>query len=222
MGRRGVERILPRDLLIIIDSSGSVSPAEYEQSKQAMAEVVKLICGDIGQSFQDNRVAAIHYSDFVYEDFAFNTSFLVEEVVNNIHHIPKNSGSTCTGDAFNYARVVMLQPEKGMRSNLESIKDVLILTDGNSNCGSKVRIASERLKRVANVYALAIGMWQKQRTEIESYTSLPTADHLFSLKYFSDIPNFLEGVRLYSHYVYCVPFFGRQFWEQVPIMLTVK
>lgn len=39
MGRRGVERILPRDLLIIIDSSGSVSPAEYEQSKQAMAEV---------------------------------------------------------------------------------------------------------------------------------------------------------------------------------------
>lgn len=75
--------------------------------------MVKLICGDIGQSFQDNRVAAIHYSDFVYEDFAFNTSFLVEEVVNNIHHIPKNSGSTCTGDAFNYARVVMLQPEKG-------------------------------------------------------------------------------------------------------------
>ena len=76
-------------------------------------QVVKLICGDIGPSFQENRVAAIHYSDFVYEDFPFNKSFLVEEVVNNIRKIPKNSGSTCTGDAFNYARVVMLQPEKG-------------------------------------------------------------------------------------------------------------
>ena len=98
----------------------------------------------------------------------------------------------------------------GMRSNSESIKDVLILTDGFSNCGSKVRVASERLKRVANVYALAIGMWQKQKSEIESYTSWPTADHLFSLKYFNDLPNFLEGVRLYSQYVYCVPFFGQQ------------
>ncbi|CAI9723647.1 Hypothetical predicted protein [Octopus vulgaris] len=202
-------RILPRDLLIIMDSSGSVSPAEFQQSKQAMAEVIKIICGDVGQSFQDNRIAAIHYSDFVYEDFPFNKSYLEEEVAYNIRQIPKHSGSTCTGDAFNYARVVMLKPEKGMRPDSQSIKDVLILTDGNSNCGSKVKIAADRLKKVANVYALAIGMWQKQRSEIKSYASSPAEDHLFSLKYFSDLPDFMEGVRTYSQQVYCVPFFGQ-------------
>ncbi|GAB1598869.1 collagen alpha-1(XII) chain-like, partial [Argonauta hians] len=204
-----IERILPRDLLIIMDSSGSVSPAEFQQSKDAMAEVIKLICGDVGQSFQDNRIAAMHFSDFVYEDFPFNKSFLEEEVAYNIRQMPKHSGSTCTGDAFNYARVVMLKPEKGMRPDSQSIKDVLILTDGHSNCGSKVKIAAEKLKKVANVYALAIGMWQKQRDEIRSYASSPAEDHLFSLKYFSDLPDFMEGVRAYSQQVYCVPFFGQ-------------
>lgn len=76
-------------------------------------KVIKIICGDVGQSFQENRIAAIHYSDFVYEDFPFNQSYLEEEVAYNIQQIPKHSGSTCTGDAFNYARVVMLKPEKG-------------------------------------------------------------------------------------------------------------
>lgn len=93
----------------------------------------------------------------------------------------------------------------GVRDATESVKEVLVLTDGKSNCGKKVAVEVKKLQVKAFVFALAIGRFSTRgKKEIESMVSRPLLDHIFSLPNFK---NFFEMVEALKHYPdVCVPF----------------
>ena len=76
----------------------------------------------------------------------------------------------------------------GSRNDPNVKREVLILTDGKSNCGPNAVQAAKGLQQVADVYALVIGSpASKDQREIESYVSQPVSSHLFATPNFQDL-----------------------------------
>lgn len=69
-----------------------------------------------------------------------------------------------------------------LASDPNELTDVLIFTDGNSNCGGNATLAARDLQTVANVYALAIGEnWEDAVDELDSYVSRPLPNHVLAV-----------------------------------------
>lgn len=197
--------LLPRDLLFMIDMSGSISSRDWTTTKQKLAQLIERLCGSVGRGVQNNRIAVITFASNVVLNFNFRTHWTVDSVKNAILNMPQARGSTCTGDAFEYARQYMFEPDTGIRSATESVKEVLVLTDGHSNCGHRLPEAVRRLQVKAFVFALAIGNYGPSgKAEIESMVSRPLIDHIFSLANFIKFRDLVDEILAYREK--CVPF----------------
>ncbi|XP_064608892.1 integrin alpha-X-like [Liolophura sinensis] len=204
-GGDGGVTLLPRDLLFMIDMSGSISSSDWTTTKQKLAELIERLCGSIGRGPQNNRIAIITFSSRVVLNFNFKAHWTIDSVKNAILAMPQARGSTCTGDAFEYARQYMFEPDTGIRSATESVKEVLVLTDGHSNCGAALPNAVRRLQVKAFVFALAIGDYGiSGKAEIESMVSRPLIDHIFSLANFIEFRNMVNEILQYPDK--CAPF----------------
>eukprot|EP00058_Branchiostoma_floridae_P014706 XP_002600194.1 hypothetical protein BRAFLDRAFT_66699 [Branchiostoma floridae] len=61
-----------RDLLVILDESGSLGNVNFETTKEALATVLGYICPGIGPSYPYNQVALMTFSTSVREHFDFD------------------------------------------------------------------------------------------------------------------------------------------------------
>lgn len=106
-----------RDLLIIVDSSGSVGSSHFEIAKQQLGELLGLLCPSpdpfVSNSiYAYHRAALIQYSRNVVEEFDFDDNHNLAELKSAIQSVQFLSGSTCTGDAF-YKAIQMFTSSKG-------------------------------------------------------------------------------------------------------------
>lgn len=75
-----------------------------------------------------------------------------------------------------------------MRTQSDVKQEVLILTDGMSNCGGNATIEALALQDFADVFGLIIGTnTQAGQAEISSYVSTPVQNHLFALPNYQNL-----------------------------------
>lgn len=120
--KRDVPIGLFRDLLIIIDSSGSVGHTNFNIAKQQVAELLGLLCPlpDPFNTYRNtgyNRAALIQYSRRVVEEFDFNAKKNIADLQSSIKKVRYIGSMTCTGDAFEKA-INMFTSAKGNINNI--------------------------------------------------------------------------------------------------------
>lgn len=70
--------------------------------------------------------------------------------------------------------------------------DVLILTDGQFNCGKQLSKVLPRLHAKATVFGLMIGRYSSPgKQELVSYVSKPKPNHLFAVERYEDLEKLL-------------------------------
>ena len=157
-----------RDIIIIVDSSGSVDNSEFTSALNDLSELIPLLCGyqpGLITRCQAYRLAMITYgnSPRLTFDLDDNLSRHTNQinVQNDIKTKPYyTDGATATGDALKFAWDRVLQESHGMRPN--SKKTILLLTDGHYNSGTHNPInVAEDLFQAFNdqlsIVALGIG-----------------------------------------------------------------
>ncbi|CAG2223327.1 unnamed protein product [Mytilus edulis] len=187
-----------RDLLIILDSSGSIGSGNFEIVKEQLGELLGLLCPSTDPFISNkrtvyNRAALIQYSNNVVEEFDFNDNHNLSELKAAIQSVPYQGRTTCTGDAF-YKAIRMFTSSKGMRQGTKH--EVLILTDGQSNCGRNLSTVLPMLHAKATVFGLMIGVHSKNgKAELTSYVSQPIPDHLFAVDNFQVLKDLLKVIK---------------------------
>lgn len=120
--RRNVSIGYFRDLLIIIDSSGSVGANNFNIAKQQLAELLGLMCPrpdpfNVNNNKGYNRAALIQFSSYVNKEFDFAAMKNLADLQASIKAIRYRGGSTCTGNALEKA-IQMFTPSKGNANNV--------------------------------------------------------------------------------------------------------
>jgi len=86
-------------------------------------------------------------------------------------------------------------------------QEVLLLTDGRSNCGGDALLAAEGLKDKVDVYALTIGDHNyRGRKELTEYASHPINQHLFAVRGFRDLRRLVDYIQDDLKNIKCAPF----------------
>lgn len=74
--------------------------------------------------------------------------------------------------------------------------EVLVLTDGQSNCGKRLSTVLPRLHAKATVFGLMIGRFSSRgKKELTSYVSEPKPDHLFAVDNYQDLKLLLTLIK---------------------------
>lgn len=111
-GRKRRQTVGDRDILFIIDSSGSIGLTEFNTAKDNMANLIGKICGTIGRGPQSNRAALINFSNEPHEIFDFDDYDNLADVQDAVRSLTPLANKTCTGNALEYAKT-MFEPLKG-------------------------------------------------------------------------------------------------------------
>ncbi|XP_066295195.1 matrilin-2-like [Branchiostoma lanceolatum] len=190
-----------RDLLVILDESGSIGVAVFEEAKEALAKLLGYICPRIGPDVYGNpyhQVAFMTFSSSYEEHFDFDDYGSYAGVRDAILQETYSSGTTATHDALDYARTTMFAngdfsvSAKGLRP--ESMKEVLLITDGQPNSASATVAAAEELQSIGvDVFALGIGNNIAQN-HMEQLVSHPAYKHIFHLGSFDDFHTIVDTV----------------------------
>ena len=146
------------DLFIVLDSSGSIGSAGFEQAKSALVDLVSML--QIGP--KKVQVWVLTYGQTVEVPIAFHnmpmSEFTKENLIRTIKDIRYMNGAcTATGDALREARQICDKRCRGLHEGVSRV--ALVLTDGYSNCGATVGIESTNLLHItkASVFAVGIG-----------------------------------------------------------------
>ena len=131
-----------RDIIIIVDSSGSVDNSEFTSALNDLSELIPLLCGyqpGLIEECQAYRLAMITYGSSPTLTFDLDDNLSRHTNQSNVQNDIKTKpyytdGATATGDALKFAWDRVLQESHGMRPN--SKKTILLLTDGHYNHGT--------------------------------------------------------------------------------------
>jgi len=143
------------DLTLIIDSSGSVSPTDFDEGKRALLDLVSRL--NVGAD--KAGVAIINYASTVSlsaqtDVFEFERMDLMQQIA----VLPRLATNTATGDALALAKSYC---ETRCRDITKAIPRVFaIFTDGHSNEGRPAIPAAEALRAdpiQGTVFAVGIG-----------------------------------------------------------------
>ena len=90
----------PRDLLLVLDSSGSISYDDFEAMKGGVQLLIDALCGGFGPAPNQHRLSIVQFSTFVKTVHTFaddQDPATLKAVVNSTRPM---YGYTCTGDAL--------------------------------------------------------------------------------------------------------------------------
>ncbi|CAK8683660.1 unnamed protein product [Clavelina lepadiformis] len=132
-----------RDLLIMLDESGSVGPERFELLKRMAAAIVKLLCDQIRVHRSYTRVSILSFDRQIElhvrlrDNYRldYDANFLAKHIIKNIRYKHHSAGSTCLNNALRYAWNVALSNRYGGRRGQRDVEqDIILITDGCANC----------------------------------------------------------------------------------------
>lgn len=107
LSKRQTSAAKVRDLLVILDSSGSIGASSYSTAKTELGKLLALLCprpnpfDNTNPAYQ--QVAMIAFSTTSVEVFDFKANRNVQAIKDAISKAPYLSASTCTDLAFKQA-----------------------------------------------------------------------------------------------------------------------
>lgn len=143
------------DLTLIIDSSGSIKPDDFEKGKGALIDLVSRLNVDVKKA----GVALINYASNVSlsainEVFEYDKNELLEQIA----ALPRLGTHTATGDALALAKMYC---DARCRDITEGIPRIFaVFTDGHSNEGQPVAPIAKLIRDApmeGTVFAIGIG-----------------------------------------------------------------
>jgi len=178
------------DLYIVLDSSGSIGSASYEDAKKFLADLVDGFV--IGKS--NVRIGLVIYGSSPKPIFYLNDSYEKDKIVSKILSVEYLCGSTATGDAIRFITNTGFTEEHGVRASDGAIPRVaIVLTDGESDSGQDVSGAakSAREKKSIEMLACGIGSGINERELLEIAGS---QNKMFPIDKFENIDNIRDRI----------------------------
>ena len=153
-----------RDIVIIVDTSGSVGETHFQSALDDLSELIPLLCGFQPEfiSCKAYQLAMITYGwspqlAFDLDDLK-NRHTSQNNVKNDIKTKPVyTGGATATGDALQLAADRVLQTAHGMRPH--SKKTILLLTDGHFTIGlNPITVSRQLFETYDQLSIVAVGI----------------------------------------------------------------
>ncbi|CAG2240336.1 COL6A [Mytilus edulis] len=169
------------DIVIILDSSASVSDDNYQKMKNFCKDFLK----NADLDSRNIQVGIVSYSSSVHIEFQMNDYTTSQDIMDAIDAIPYRNGSKNTADGLRIMRSQMFTASNGDRDSVPNV--VLILTDGWSNTTSRGTIFEAEQARAEGVHIYCIGIGLRDTSEFNDMASEPASENSFHVQEFDDL-----------------------------------
>jgi collagen type VI alpha len=182
----------PLDLVILLDSSGSIDSSQFGGAPGTFATkvlpFVKQLVGNFAIGVNATRVAIVSFASSVVVNFSLNTYSTTAEVLTAIDGITYLNGGTANSLVINTVRTSIFTEANGIRPLSADIPRVMIIiTDGQANFGFDSQNEATRLRESLNVNIFAVGVGcDLGMDELKSVATDPDSMHVYPLKSFFD------------------------------------
>lgn len=187
--KRQVADIARRDLLIVLDESGSIGAQRFEKVKKIAALTVKLLCPEISVGSEKTRVALMTFDSKQHFKFSFNSYMnggndYVAQQIMNIQYNQQTAGSTCLKRALDYTISNMFIPGMGARIGEYNVRhDVLLISDGCENCDRNIADLKKTMEQFAgdqfNIYVLGVALDETCKEKLKVIAKGGSCYHFF-------------------------------------------
>ncbi|KAE8283773.1 Collagen alpha-1(XII) chain Fibrochimerin Precursor [Larimichthys crocea] len=171
------------DIVMLLDESGSISPADFNTMKSFVAKIVSGF--DIGPD--KVQIGLTLFSNTVETKWHLNTHRTKESLLKAIYDLQQRGGGTETGSALKHVLHNNFRPDVGMRA--DSRKVLLLITDGESQ--DETRTPSQHLKDTG-IQVYTIGVRDADKNELLSIVS--NRDALYIVDDFSSLMSITDAV----------------------------
>lgn len=173
------------DLVILLDSSGSVGSTNFLRFKQLMIEVVSAVNIDDGMA----RVAVVTFStsakvEFFLDDFTTNKG--VQKAIKGIVY---EGGLTNIVSGLSLVYDTVFQRKTGDRPDVRNV--LLLIVDGPSTEDSSLTIPTATLVKESGVHIFVVGIQEADIDEITGIASEPTEVNCIK-GHFDDLENIAD------------------------------
>ncbi len=169
------------DLVILIDSSGSIGAENFKKQKR----FVKALVQNFAISASQSRIALVKFNTKVQSVLTLEDETSNVIVSDAIDEMSFSGGETNTAGALKLANQYILQQENGMRPLKQGVpKVVLVITDGRSNNRNET-LGEAALIKQRGFSLIAVGVGDADYEELYGMSSTP--DGLYSVEDFSKI-----------------------------------
>ncbi|XP_060084215.1 uncharacterized protein LOC132563474 [Ylistrum balloti] len=180
------------DLVFVVDSSASLSPSDFDITKQFVKDVVDQF--DIGP--QTARVAVVEFSTAVSASFLlnqFDTKDAVKKAVDGIIYSP---GGTNTAAAIDKTVNEVFATVNGARNG--AAKVMILITDGRSeNTVNTLNAANNA--RLSGITIFTLGVTQYvNKIELDGIASSPSCTHSQILNSYADLDSLKTQIQSVS------------------------
>ena len=183
-------------VLFVLDSSGSIKRKEFNDVKQALAELVPLFCKRI-------KTALVNFSSDIKLEYCFDcfTNTVdgrnkTQEAIINAEYLGQctNTGATARCICEN-----ILKPSCGISATPNCL-DVVFITDGRSN-DPKLEVCEEIkcLHNQTGITTYAIGIGRYDRQELECIANNTDKFRMFEYETFQEFKQSIDEVVALVH-----------------------
>ncbi|KAL0985324.1 hypothetical protein UPYG_G00155490 [Umbra pygmaea] len=144
------------DLVLLIDSSGKISPDDFIIMKRFASDLVS----SFNISEQSFRVGVAQFSNDPEKTFFLNEYYTEADIINHIENMRQFSQETKMGKALDYVRAEYFQPARGSRIKDKVSQNLVVITTAPAN-DIDVQAAEKLLALNIAVYAIGIGKGDK-------------------------------------------------------------
>ncbi|XP_029474940.1 cartilage matrix protein [Rhinatrema bivittatum] len=177
----GLCKMRPTDLVIVVDSSRSVRPSEFEQVKIFLSQVIE----SLDVSPNATRVAVLNYASSVKSEISLKTHKTKASLLQAVKKIKPLSTGTMTGLAIQFAMNKAFSESEGARVRSPDISKVaIVVTDGRPQDGVKDISAKAR---GSGIELFAIGVGRVDMSTLRQIASEPLDDHVDYVESYSVI-----------------------------------
>ncbi|XP_067654525.1 collagen alpha-1(XII) chain-like [Haliotis asinina] len=178
-----------KDLIFIIDDSGSISASDFLLVKEFVLNVTETFTiSNVTVNVAVITFATFATVEFYLDDYSDDKAALTAAVM----AIVQSNGATFTDEALALARTDVLDPARGDRATADNV--VILITDDISNDPERTRNESDMLRQFAEIFAVAIAV--DDESEINYVGDDPDGEYVFSLSSYSELPGIVDDVGL--------------------------
>ncbi|XP_077384015.1 matrilin-1-like [Festucalex cinctus] len=176
----------PMDFVLVIDSSRSIRPDDYEKVKTFIHNLLQFL--EIGP--EATRVGLLQYGSVVQNEFSLNkysNKTKVEQAVKNMQHL---ATGTMTGLAIQYTvETAFTEAEGARQARLGVPRIAMIVTDGRPQ-DSVEEVAAQA--RRAGIQIFVVGVGRVDMSTLKAMGSEPHTEHVYLVANFSQMETLLS------------------------------